>query len=258
MFLSCCIWALSGSEQEVLARIADAGFSWIDVRADSLECGGARAAELGLRVSCVAASYGLPEGVALDSPDADAAARARVHLEKAIEYSARIGAATVYVLPGTDSSPEALQRYGRALVGVADRAAALGLKLCIEHFPGSSLPTVADTLAFLEDVGHANLHLLFDIGHAQMSGEDPAAALVAAGPRLGYVHLDDNDGGNDQHVALLDGVLSPGILRRAFTALSEIGYGGGVSLELNPELPDPLDALKRSRQIVIELPHFQS
>ena len=136
---------------------------------------------------------------------------------------------------------------------MAARAQVLGLKFCVEHFPGLALPTVAATLEFLRQVDHPNLYLLFDLGHAQISGEDPVAAIESAGSRLGYVHLDDNDGRGDHHLSLLDGVLTQTSLRQTFKALGDVGYGGAVSLELNAELPDPLGALRRSRECVLRL-----
>ena len=252
MILSCCIWALSGPEQDTLAHLAAAGFTRIDVRPFSLTSAAAQAGAraLDLHVSCVAASHQMPDEAALGSTDADSASRALEHIEEALAHSAAIGATTAYVVPEKDGSQEALCRWARALTRAAERAAALGLKLCVEHFPGGALPTVAATLDFLRDIDHPALYLLFDIGHAQMSGEDPAAAISQAGPRLGYVHLDDNDGCNDQHLALLDGVMTEESLQRTFAALEDIDYGGAVSLELSPELPDPLAALKESREIV--------
>ncbi|OGG55555.1 MAG: hypothetical protein A3F84_16680 [Candidatus Handelsmanbacteria bacterium RIFCSPLOWO2_12_FULL_64_10] len=252
MNLSCCIWALSGPEDEVLNRIAGAGFRWIDVRPDALaeKEGLEKARDLGLRVSCVAASFGMPEGAALDSPEAGSARKALAHTEQALAHGATLGAAAAYVVPGADGGREALDRYAASLAYAADRAQVHGLKLCVEHFPGRALPTVAATLDFLKEIGHPNLYLLFDIGHAQMSGEDAGAAVASAGPRLGYVHLDDNDGVGDLHLSLTDGALTEAGLRRAFEALVEAGYDGAVSLELSPKLPDPLGALKRSREIV--------
>ena len=250
MILSCCAWALSGSEEEALGGIAGAGFGWIDVRPDALvsEPCRDRARDLGLRVSCVAASFGME--AALDSPDAGSARKALAHTEKALAHGAALGATAAYVVPGPDGSPEALDRYAASLAFAADRAQIHGLKLCIEHFPGRALPTVAATLDFLAGIGHSNLYLLFDIGHAQMSGEDPASAIASAGLHLGYVHLDDNDGVNDLHLGLMDGALTEAGLRKTFDALAGAGYDGAVSLELSSKLPDPLEALKRSRGVL--------
>ena len=252
MILSCCMWVFSGPEAEVMKKIAAAGFEQVDVRLDAIDPEGAskRISSLGLRVPCIAASFGMPEGAALDSADESAVARALAHTEKTLKVGAALGATTAYVVPEMDGSKDALRRYARTLAKAADRAAKLGLKLGIEHFPGRSLPTAAGTLDFLKEIGHSNLYLLFDIGHAQISGEDPAALVENAGERLGYVHLDDNDGHNDQHLGLLDGVLTEETLRRTFSALEDIGYDGAVSLELNAQLPDPLAALEKSRRIV--------
>lgn len=255
MYLSCCVWSLPGAENDNLSQIARLGFHSIDIQLAmlSVEATRAQARELGLPVACVGASFGLPKGATFDSPDKAATAQALAHFERAVAHGAELGASAAYVVPGLDNSPQALARYAEAMFAAADIAAGLGLKLAIEHFPGRALPTVAGTLDFIKKVGHPNLYLLFDIGHAQISGENPAAAIKTAGERLGYVHLDDNDGQGDLHWALLDGVMSEESLRQAFEALVEVGYHGPVSLELNQTLPDPLNVLQRSREVALRM-----
>lgn len=252
MVLSCCMWALSGAVEETLPRFVEMGFDRIDVRPDLVDTESAQEQieSWKLRVSCMAASFGMPEGAALASEDAAAAAVALAHTERGLELARALGATAAYVVPEEDGSGAALERYAGSLERAADRAAELGLKLGIEHFPGRSLPTAAATLGFLRAVGHPNLYLLLDIGHAQISGEDPAAVIEAAGEWLGYVHLDDNDGENDQHLGLLEGVMAEETLVRTFAALEDCGYDGVVSLELNAELPDPQAALVKSREVI--------
>ena len=72
MDLACCTWALSGPEDEVLAQLAEAGFRWLDIRPSDFTSPASRARmrELGLQVSCMGASFGMPTGATLDSPDA--------------------------------------------------------------------------------------------------------------------------------------------------------------------------------------------
>src|SRR5437762_1171210 len=77
------------------------------------------------------------------------------------------------------------------------------VQLCVEHIPGRALPDVTAVLNWLDRVGHANLALLLDLGHCLISNEDPAGAVRQAGARLGYVHVDDNDGKGDLHWPLL-------------------------------------------------------
>ncbi|MCC7263485.1 MAG: sugar phosphate isomerase/epimerase [Candidatus Latescibacteria bacterium] len=252
MILSCCAWALSGPEEQNLDRLAEMGFRHVDVRPQALRSPRARQclADLGLRVPCVAIAF--PE-VPLDSPDEQEAARALAQLAAGLHHAHELGASTAYVVPGMDSSPPALARYARAIEPLAEQAAGLSLRLGIEHFPGRCLPTGAATLEFIENIGHPNLYLLFDLGHAQISAEDPAALIRRAGARLGYVHLDDNDGRQDLHLGLLEGVLTEATLRQTCAALEEVSYQGPVSLELHPPLPDPLDALRRSREVTLRL-----
>ena len=247
MSLAACIWALTCPEEIALEQVADAGFTHIDIRPGWLQTADLqrRVKDLGLAVSCIAASADMPEGVSLaeDNPQP-----ARDHVCRAFEHGARLGATTAYLVPQGDDP----DLFAESLSALADRAQDAGVRLAVEHFPGTFLPTVAFTLNYLEQIGHPNLFLLFDIGHAQMANEDPADMIALAGDRLGYVHLDDNDGVEDLHLGLCDGVLTREVLQSTFDALVSVNYDGNMSLELKSDIPDPLDALKRSRRIVIE------
>jgi hydroxypyruvate isomerase len=201
-----------------------------------------QACDLGLTISCMAASADMPEGASLTGEGSQVG---RDHVFKALEHGAALGAKVAYLVPEGDD----LDRYAEPLPILADKAQELGMKLCVEHFPGTILPTVPFTLDYLAKIGHPNLYLVFDIGHAQMANENPAEMITLAGNRLGYVHLDDNDGVNDLHLGLYDGVMQEDDLKAMFVALDELGYGSNVSLELKPDIPNPLDALKRSREI---------
>ncbi len=252
MVLSCCIWALSGDSKTVLSQVADIGFEWIDIRPFDLT-GLADCKALNLQVSCVGASFGMPDGIALDSVDSGDRERALNYTRKALEQAAELGATAAYVVPGMDDGQETLDRYADSLAAAADRAMELGMTLGIEHFPGKALPTATGTLAYLEKIGHENLYLLLDIGHLQMSGEDPAGIINLAKSRLSYVHLDDNDGENDLHWSLTEGVQTEAALQAVIDTLGDIGYSGAMSLELSPKLDDPGAALRESKAIVDRL-----
>jgi D-psicose/D-tagatose/L-ribulose 3-epimerase len=254
MYLSCCVWALTAPEEEVLSGMQSLGFRWIDIRPEYLTTTAAQAFARSrlLKVSSVAASYGIPQNAALDSPDAASRGEALAHLDRVVAHCATLGGSAAYLVPGADGSKEALARYADSLAAAAEKAAARGVRLGVEHFPGTALPSAAATLEFINAIDHPNLGLLFDIGHLLISDEDPAAVIRQAGGRLAYVHLDDNDGKGDLHWALLDGVLTSDTLRETFRALQDIDYTGAISLELNPQLSDPYQALQRSRQIVLE------
>jgi sugar phosphate isomerase/epimerase len=254
MKLSCCVWALSGDDEAVISSLADLGFKYLDVRPSDFESDATKILlrEKGLGVSCVGTSFGLGENAKMDAVAQADADRSLDHLCRALDHGHVLGAGVAYVVPEVDGKRDALDRYARVLTAAADRAESLGMKLCVEHFPGKALPTAKGTLEYVRALDHPNLYLLLDTGHLQITGEDPSDTIENAGPLLGYVHLDDNDGIGDLHLALLDGVLDRRTLARTLRTLEDTGYDGPVSLELNPALPDPLDALRRSRETVLQ------
>ena len=255
MKYACCVWALTTPEADILSAMANLGFSWIDLQPNTFISPEATAQmqALNLQVSCVGASFGMPKKASLDHADDALRQTAVDHVLGSIDYANKMGATVVYVIPGLDDSADALKRYGESLIMVADKGAEVGLKIGIEHFPEKALPTATDTLAFIETLNHPNLHLLFDLGHIQISNEDPAAVIKAAGDKLAYVHLDDNDGVGDFHWSLLDGVMTKESLGQTFDALVEIGYEGAISLELSPNLENPVEALRVSQAIVTKV-----
>jgi sugar phosphate isomerase/epimerase len=178
------------------------------------------------------------------------------HTQTGLKHALEVGAGCAYVVPGRTIDKHSLGRFAAGYAALAEYAQTLGVKLCIEHFPGTVLPTVVATLDFIKAVNHPNLYLLFDLGHAQMSSEDPATVLPLVGDRLGYIHLDDNDGVDDLHLALTDGVQTTESLVTFFKVLADVGYDGPVSLEMKQNLPDPFDAIRRSKALLTDLVDF--
>ena len=255
MRLSCCAWALNEPEPEALTLLSDLGLSSIDIRPSWLRSDETRSKrkELGLDVTCLAATHERPEGATFDSDESASVEPMTTHVKEALDHAAAQGARWSYVVPDPQSDDQTFERYATHLTDIADHAQSLDVKVCIEHFPGTAFPTVTSTLEFIRDTGHPNLYLLFDIGHAQMANEDPAQVLADVEDRLGYVHLDDNDGIDDLHLALTDGVQTKESLTNLLRVLDDINYDGPISLEIKNDLPDPLDAVKRSYKVITDL-----
>ena len=251
--ISACSWALPEKPRAALQRVRSAGFEWVDVRPDSWA--GLRVAEdvtiHGLRVAC--AGLGpmvMAPGVSLDLLPTPDAGRVFPYLAGALERCARLGADRAYVTTPTGRADDATG-YARAMARLAEFAGGLGVKLCIEPSPGRALGTAAEALRFVETVGNDNLYTLIDLGHCLLTGEDPARAVRDAGERLGYVHIDDNDGRADCHWPLFQGVLTPSVLESTLDALLSTGYSGPVAIELAKGLARPLEGLVEARDIIV-------
>jgi sugar phosphate isomerase/epimerase len=244
--------SLPGDFPSALARIAALGFRHVDVvaqidrPAEHLEA----LADSGLLVSCAALGRDLPPGHTLDADDAGLRRATLTLLQRQAVDAARLGATTAYLVPGFNAGATALTCFAEGCTLLADYAAARRIRLCVEHVPGRALSTAAHTLDWLEQIGHPQLGLLLDVGHCLISGEDAAAVVRRAGERLGYVHLDDNDGAGDLHWPLFTGRLTPPQLADTLTALWTIGYRGALALELNPTNPEPAEALRDGKRIV--------
>ena len=183
----------------------------------------------------------------MGGPDAG---RVLPYFSGAIEHAGELGASAVYmVTPEMTVSDDSY--YARAMKRLADVAVEAGVRLCIEPHPGRALSTSSEALEFVRRVDHENMYVLIDLGHVLITGEDPARAVGSAGDRLGYVHVDDNDGSNDLHLPLFSGVLTPGIAEGFLDALAEGGYDGGVGIELKQTNPAPLSALVAAREFIV-------
>ncbi len=174
-------------------------------------------------------------------------------MRRQIADAARLGATHAYVVSGMDGSADGLARFAEACGLLADYAAGRMVRLCVEPIPGRALPSAAAVLEWLRRTAHPNLALLLDVGHCLLSGEDPAAVARAAGDRLGYVHLDDNDGAGDLHWPLLTGRLTPTHLSDLAAALRELRFSGGLSLELKAAVAERASALRAGMEIATSL-----
>ena len=252
LFPSACIWTEPGPVDRVLASVKQTAFHFVDVEPGTLDPPGALDAlkQLGLKVSCVALDHKLPADCTWER---DAARMARA-LEQSILKAEQLGASTGYIAPCKDR--KTLGAFTDAVRALAEHAAGRKIGLCIEHAPGRALATARDTLAFVEKVGHPNLRLLLDVGHTLLTRENAWEVAEAAGARLGYVQLDDNDGKKDRHWPLLDGVLRRDDLLRTLETLKRIGYQGTLGLELLPyHHINLISSWSKNHNLVLRLQH---
>lgn len=235
-----------------IARAADLGFTFLDLtleppaaRPDQVNAKRLRAAleKHGLGVVGHTAYY-LPFASAYDSIQAAAVSEA----EKCLRVFAEVGAPVMNLhldcrVPGHD--PAFINaRNVQAIEKLLSTAEQLGVALMVENAEGDDADSLAPVLEPLPSVG---LHL--DIGHANIgTRKSHAPSLLARyGGRLRHVHLSDNKGRGDDHLAIGAGTID---WKRELKGLKATGYDGTITLEC---FYGDSDLLRYSRDKVLSL-----
>lgn len=252
MLVSACVWTFRERTEKALTAIKHAGFDLVDLRPDCWQ--GVRTsddvARFGLSTACIGLGpITMAPDVSLDLLASTHSGRAIPYLMGALDRGARLGATWAYITSPTRYSYDAAA-HSRSVAQLSEAASKRGVKLCIEPSPGRALSTAADALRFVETTNHPNLYCLLDLGHCLLTGEDPAAAVRSAGSRLGYVHMDDNDGQTDRHWPLFQGVLTSSVFEAMLEALDSVRYEGPLAIELSKETMNPIGSLIAARDAV--------
>jgi sugar phosphate isomerase/epimerase len=168
------------------------------------------------------------EAEAPNHPDAAVRARALEHFERFVEFSRRIGAPGITVLPGVAFEDVPVERsMDLAAEGLNARAALAGeagLRLGFEPHYGSIAQTPAAALELIErtpDVGFA-----LDYSHFVYQGIEPAE-VDALLPRTHHLHVRQAAPG-DMQTRTREGTIDFVAVRDALLAL---GYDGHFALE---------------------------
>ena len=81
--------------------------------------------------------------------------------------------------------------------------------------------------------GEKRFAFCLDTGHALLSGRDIYTVIMKLGDRIETLHIHDNDGKADQHLAPYMGTLD---WDRFITGIRDVGYAGGLSFETHRTL----------------------
>lgn len=170
------------------------------------------------------------------------------HIERAIRLTSVFGARYLVLHPdmpyGWDNDPEpSLPRQTnlemlQALLPVAEECQVI---LCLENMPMKNL-TLSRTeamYAFVQQIGHPNLGMCLDTGHANVFGDDCGEMVRLIAPVLKVVHVHDNLGDRDAHLAPYQGTVN---WDNFTSALRDIGFTGVFSLEADLDVRDMNDA----------------
>jgi D-psicose/D-tagatose/L-ribulose 3-epimerase len=168
------------------------------------------------------------------SPDPAVQRRAYEHMERVVDCCQAVGATVLAgphqvalgVFTGHGATEDEWARSVAHIRRVAEYAAPAGVLLTeevVNRFELYHLNTMAQAIRFVEDVGHPNCRIHLDTFHANIEEKHPGESIRAAGSRIGYVHISENDRGvpGSGHVAWDE----------TFDALVAIGYDGWLTVE---------------------------
>lgn len=187
------------------------------------------------------------------SPDPAVRTRAYEHMLKVVDCCQSVGATILAgphqialgVFSGSGPTDEEWKRSVEHIRRVAEYAAQANLTLAeevVNRFELYLLNTLAQAARFVDEVGQPNCRIHLDTFHANIEEKLPGEAIKAAGQRIGYVHISENDRGipGTGHVAW----------DATFDALHAIGYDGWLTVESFGEaLPNLVAATKIWRQL---------
>lgn len=181
----------------------------------------------------MSASLGLSPATDLSSTDEATSRRGEDLLRRAIDVVAEAGgsalcgviysAMTKYLAPAGEqaraTSAAALRRLG-------DHAAQAGVELSLEivnRYETNIANTARAGLAFLDEIGHQNVHLHLDTYHMNIEESGMVEPILDSGDRLRYFHIGESH----------RGYLGTGTVDfdGAFRALARLGYDGPVVFE---------------------------
>ena len=253
--------AADGGLAAACRTAAELGFDAVEIFPESAESFPAAElsrllAEYGLSVAAVGTGAGwVKQKLHLCHADATVRAQAREFIAGIIDAAGRFGAPAIIGSmqgrwEGAVSRETAFEHLAAALGDLGARAAAHGQVLLYEplnRYETNLLNRQGDAAAWLESRGLSHVQLLCDLFHMNIEEVDVAAALAAAGRRVGHVHWADS---NRQAMGL-----GHTDAAAVVAALRGMGYEGFLSAEVFP-LPSALDA---ARQTILSLrPHTPS
>jgi sugar phosphate isomerase/epimerase len=169
-------------------------------------------------------------------------------LKRAIDAAEVVGADCVSVWSGvlrhSAGRDQAMSDLAGGLASVLQYAEQRCVNIGFEPEPGMLVATMADFDELRQRVDSTRLRLTLDVGHLHCQGETPIAEAIRLWrDLLVNVHIEDMRAGVHEHLMFGEGEIDfPPII----AALAEVGYDGGVHVELSRHSHDGPRAAKQA------------
>jgi L-ribulose-5-phosphate 3-epimerase len=133
----------------------------------------------------------------------------------------------------------------RFLCSIAEQC---DVRLAFEPEPGMFIDTMPKFAELFERVNHPRFGLTLDVGHLCCMGELPARPHIERWKDvLWNVHVEDMRRGVHDHLPFGDGEID---FAEVFGALRDVGYAGGLHVELSRHSHDAVETARRSMEFM--------
>jgi sugar phosphate isomerase/epimerase len=170
-------------------------------------------------------------------------------LKGAVDIARELGSDAVSFWSGVNvehaSRKMAMNRLTFGCRPVCAYAAERGVRLAFEPEPGMVIDTMPRFAMLQKRLARFdNFGLTIDVGHLHCQGETPIGDRLRAWRHLLWnVHIEDMRRGVHDHLMFGEGEIDFG---EVFAALREIGYPGGVYVELSRHSHDAVETARRA------------
>ncbi len=132
---------------------------------------------------------------------------------------------------------------------LCEYAALRQIRLAFEPEPGMFIDTMTKFAELHQRVNHPQFGLTIDIGHLHCQGETPIADQLRCWRELLWnVHIEDMRRGVHDHLMFGEGEID---FAPVLQTLAEIGYTGGVHVELSRHSHDAVETARRARAFLM-------
>jgi L-ribulose-5-phosphate 3-epimerase len=174
-------------------------------------------------------------------------------LRRAVDVADALHAEAVSFWSGTATEPEneklLMDRLVEGCRRLCEYAEKRKVRLAFEPEPGMFIDTMARFAELHQRVAHPYFGLTIDIGHLHCLGETPVTPhLRRWRDWLWNVHIEDMRRGIHEHLMFGEGEID---FAEVMAALAEIGYSGGVHVELSRHSHDAVSTARRALAFLV-------
>ncbi len=237
-----------------LRKVKEAGFSHYEFwpwRAKDIEGILKLNEELGLTTAQFSASPVKGFGHGITNPDPRRREEFEEEIRSAVAVAKKLGVKKLCVVAGEETRGHSREEQTQAVITALKAGARIvepeGITLILEPLnilvdhPRQLIVHSAQAAQILEAVGSANVKMLFDIYHQQISEGNLTLNIRKYHEKIGYFQLADHPG---RHEPTTGEISYPFVLK----TIHDVGYRDPIGMEMSPK-SDPMTAFKAIRRV---------